>query len=142
VNKALLDTDVFSEILKKKNPAILANATNYLRHHQRFTLSVLNVIEIVAGYRQARRGAQLQSFYAALAANEILPIGPDEAHIAGDILGELRRTGQTIGHFDPMIAAVAIANNLTLVTGNNEHFERIRQLGYELTLENWREPLA
>ena len=138
MNRALLDTDVFSEILKNKSSAILASAKIYLLHHQRFTLSVLTVIETVAGYRQAGRTAQLQPLISALAANEILPLGTQEARIAGDILGELRRTGQTIGHFDPMIAAVAIANNLTLVTGNTNHFQRIQQLGYALTLDDWR----
>jgi tRNA(fMet)-specific endonuclease VapC len=141
VNKALLDTDVFSEILKQKNPAILTHTIAYLRQHQRFTLSVLTVIEIVTGYRQAGRTAQLPSFFDALATNEVLPLGLQEARIAGDILGALRKAGQTIGHFDPMIAAIAIANNLSLVSGNTDHFERVRQLGYILPLENWREAM-
>jgi predicted nucleic acid-binding protein len=37
-----------------------------------------------------------------------------------------------------MIAGIAIRFGLTLVTGNTEHFERIRSLGYSLALENWR----
>lgn len=38
-----------------------------------------------------------------------------------------------------MNAAIAIVGRLTLVTGNIEHFDRIKQLGYDLALENWRE---
>ena len=37
-----------------------------------------------------------------------------------------------------MIAAVAIQNDLTLITGNTAHYERIQQLGYRLRLDNWR----
>jgi tRNA(fMet)-specific endonuclease VapC len=37
-----------------------------------------------------------------------------------------------------MIAAIAINHGLELVTGNIVHFQRIQQLGYKLTLINWR----
>ena len=38
-----------------------------------------------------------------------------------------------------MIAAIAIINGLELVTGNTAHYQRIQQLGYPLTLANWRQ---
>jgi len=37
-----------------------------------------------------------------------------------------------------MIAAIAIENGLTLVTGNTAHYARISALGYQLKLDNWR----
>jgi predicted nucleic acid-binding protein len=37
-----------------------------------------------------------------------------------------------------MIAAIAISHRLELVTGNTGHFQRIHQLGYPLTVVNWR----
>jgi tRNA(fMet)-specific endonuclease VapC len=37
-----------------------------------------------------------------------------------------------------MVAAVAITHGLELVTGNATHYQRIQQLGYPLTLANWR----
>jgi hypothetical protein len=37
-----------------------------------------------------------------------------------------------------MIAAIALAHRLDLVTGNTSHYQRIEQLGYSLTLANWR----
>jgi len=40
---------------------------------------------------------------------------------------------------DPMIAAIALHHGLELVTGNTVHFQRIQQLGYPLTLVNWRQ---
>jgi tRNA(fMet)-specific endonuclease VapC len=49
----------------------------------------------------------------------------------GKFKAELRRKGQLIG--DLLIASVAVSNNLTLVTNNTRHFERIS----ELSLENW-----
>ena len=45
---------------------------------------------------------------------------------------------RSIGRADPMIAATAIIQGLELVTGNTAHYQRIQQLGYPLTLANWR----
>ena len=62
----------------------------------------------------------------------------DTAELAGRIAGELERIGQPIGTADPMIAAIALHHGLELVTGNTAHFQRIQQIGYPLTLANWR----
>jgi predicted nucleic acid-binding protein len=45
---------------------------------------------------------------------------------------------QPIGRADPMIAAIAIDQGLELVTGNTAHYQLIQELGYPLTLVNWR----
>jgi tRNA(fMet)-specific endonuclease VapC len=37
-----------------------------------------------------------------------------------------------------MIAALAVTNRLELVTGNMSHYQRLPQIGYALTLTNWR----
>lgn len=58
---------------------------------------------------------------------------------ASKIYGELEKIGKPIGNNDPMIASIAIENQLALVTGNTKHYERIQELGYPLLLENWKE---
>jgi len=60
------------------------------------------------------------------------------AELAGRIAGDLDRIGQPVGRADPMIAATAIDQGLELVKGNIAHYQRIQQLGYPLTLVNWR----
>lgn len=72
---------------------------------------------------------------------QVLCVGVEEAILAGQIRGELTRTGQGIGELDPFIAAVAIANGIPLVTGNLRHYERIQALGFPLQLESWRHGL-
>ncbi|MDZ7960571.1 MAG: hypothetical protein RMY34_22265 [Aulosira sp. DedQUE10] len=37
-----------------------------------------------------------------------------------------------------LIASIAIANNLILVTGNTKHYQNIQALGYPLVINNWR----
>ncbi len=62
-----------------------------------------------------------------------------EAELSRRIWGDLERTGQRIGQADPMIAAVAITHSLELATGNILHDQRVQQLGYPLSLVNWRQ---
>jgi predicted nucleic acid-binding protein len=46
----------------------------------------------------------------------------------GELRTFLRRRGQLIENFDLIIAATALQNDLTLVTLNRRHFERIPDL--------------
>jgi len=139
LNKALLDSDTFSEIFKGLNTAVAANAKAYRRAFGHYTVSAVTVMEMVRGYRQKQATRQLQAFLAAIAFEEILPLGQLIAELAGNISGDLIRTGQDIGVTDPMIAATALYHGLELVTGNTRHFERVQRLGYPLTLVNWRQ---
>ena len=139
MNRALLDTDVFSEILKKKNPSISGRARAYRAHHGRFSLSVATVMEIVRGLCRLDAHRQLQLLLGSLDETEILPIDRDIATVAGRIDGALAKAGRRIGVADVLIAATAIQHNLPLFTGNFEHYERIRQSGYPLELESWRD---
>jgi predicted nucleic acid-binding protein len=97
-------------------------------------------MEVVKGFHKAGQPATLDRFLNALQSSEVLVFDLAAAEIAGRIYGELERVGQLIGRADVMIAAIAINHNLTLVTGNLRHYERIRTVGYsELMLSNWRE---
>jgi len=68
----------------------------------------------------------------------VLHLDQNSATLAGQIAGELERTGRTIGLADAIIAATALSHELELVTGNLSHFVRIQEAGYPLALTNWR----
>ncbi len=138
MNKSLLDTDILSEIGKGIDPNVARNASTYRNAFDRYTFSVITLMEVVHGFQKKQSTARLQRFLSAIASEEILPLDQSAAELAGRIAGDLDRTGQSIGRADPMIAAVALQNRLELVTGNTEHYQRVRQLGYPLTLINWR----
>jgi tRNA(fMet)-specific endonuclease VapC len=139
VNKALLDTDTLSEIGKGKNATIAANANTYRKVFGHYSFSAVTVLEVVRGYQKAQQLQRLHAFIASIASEEIFPLDVAAAELAGRITGDLDRTGQPIGRADPMIAAIAIDQGLELVTGNTSHYQRIQQLGYPLTLVNWRQ---
>lgn len=124
--------------MRSKHPKIVEKSDVYRSHFDRFTLCAATIVELVSGLQRLRRHARIETLLDALDAEEILPIDLESAIIAGKIHGDLVRTGQTIGHADPMIAAVAIRYDLTLITGNTQHFQRIVDLGYPLRLDDWR----
>ena len=138
MNKALLDTDIYSEVLKAINPTVAQNAATYRQAHGVLHVSVVTKMEIVKGCQRVQSTSRMQKFLNAVAKEEVLPFEESAAELAGRIAGDLDRTGQTIGMADPIIAAIALEHGLELVTGNTAHFQRIQQLGYPLTLVNWR----
>lgn len=138
MNKAIIDTDIFSEITKGVNQTVAANARVYRTAFARYTISAVTFMEVIRGYQRKQASRQLQSFLAAIVSEEVIPFGQAAAELAGKIAGELERVGRPIGVTDPMIAAIAIDQGLELITGNTTHFQRIQQLGYPLTLVNWR----
>ena len=62
-----------------------------------------------------------------------LPFDDPAATTFGTIRAQLETRGTPIGAYDLQIAAIALANNLTLVTHNTREFERVDGL----LLEDW-----
>jgi tRNA(fMet)-specific endonuclease VapC len=66
-----------------------------------------------------------------LASFTSLPLDDEAAIIGGQIRARLASAGTPIGAFDLLIAAIALANNLTLVTHNTREFGRVEGLQVE-----------
>ena len=62
-----------------------------------------------------------------------LPFDAQAARHFGEIRAQLEQSGMLIGAYDMQIAAIALANHLTLVTHNTREFSRITAL----KLEDW-----
>jgi tRNA(fMet)-specific endonuclease VapC len=139
VDRALIDTDILSEIMRARNPRVLENARQYAATFSRFTVSVITVLEVVKGLRKAGRATALDRFVRQLPQFDILPVDTEVAVLAGAMYAELERAGQPIGRADPLIAATASGHRLTLVTGNMDHYQRIPVLGFDLVVANWRD---
>lgn len=130
----LLDTNILSELIKKRpNPSLLRHLQS--RAPQDFFTSAICVLEL--RYGSALRH-NFESFWARIEEQiisrvTVIPFGHEEALVAGDILSTLKKKGQLIGLEDILIGATALANRLTVVTGNTRHFTKIRGL----SVENW-----
>jgi predicted nucleic acid-binding protein len=67
MSRALLDTDIFSEVLKGRGPIVARAGADYLARHGEFTVSVVSAMEIVYGLHRADRTKQLEEFESTLA---------------------------------------------------------------------------
>jgi tRNA(fMet)-specific endonuclease VapC len=130
----LLDTNILSELIKKKsNPGFLER----LRSEPSEILYTSSICVSEMRYGSALRD-DFNMFWKRITDNiisriAILEFGETEAYAAGDILAQLQKKGQMIGVEDVYIAATAISHNFTLVTANTRHYERIDNL----KIENW-----
>lgn len=77
-----------------------------------------------------RNRQQVQHFFTQFRS---LPFDDPAAEVYGQIRSALAALGTPIGPNDLMIAAIALANDLTLVTHNTREFERVPGL----KLEDW-----
>lgn len=62
-----------------------------------------------------------------------LPFDDEAALIFGEIRADLAVKGMPVGGYDLQIAAIALANDLTLITHNTNEFSRISNL----KIEDW-----
>lgn len=142
MDRVLLDTDIMSEVIKGKDAVVGERAAGYISAFGRLTVATPTVMEIVRGFRNAGRAELFSEALRLLRFHEIPAFDVDAAILAGEIDGDLMRSGQPLGRIDPMLAAIALARGLVLVTGNTGHYTRIQALGYELRRDNWRHPAA
>lgn len=63
----------------------------------------------------------------------ILQEDAESSRLFGKIKAELKADGNLIDDFDILIASITLANNCTLVTNNENHFKRIKNL----SIVNW-----
>ena len=63
----------------------------------------------------------------------ILPFDFSAAKKYGEIRSFLEKQGTPLAHADLQIASIALSMNMTLITGNLKHFQRVPQLA----VENW-----
>src|SRR5689334_6307578 len=88
LDKAPLDTDILSEIIKGFDPTVARDAAAYDQAFGRFTLSAISVMEIVHGFRKNQSARKLQSFLAQIAAEEVIDFNQADGVRADRIAGE------------------------------------------------------
>ena len=137
----LLDTDTLSE-LSRGNATVRARAQAYLAAFGRLTISSVTVFERLRGYRQALLGGkpfhvQLQAFEALVRSCVVLPFDEDAADVSARIWSACTRAQrQQLG--DILIAGIAVARQIPLVTRNRRDFEALsKAAAVNLRLADW-----
>lgn len=130
---SLLDSDTLSQIIKRRNSKVMQRTREYLAAYGWLTFSLMTRFEVLRGFKVLQARRKLIDFEDLCRQCEILPITDSVIVRAADVYADLRAKGAPIGDADMIIAATALVHNLTLVTNNTAHFNRIPGL----TLDNW-----
>jgi tRNA(fMet)-specific endonuclease VapC len=133
----LLDTDVISNLVRRNPSSALVRRLALTDPSMQVT-SAITVGELVYGAHRtpSRTTELLERIDAVLAANlPAMPFDQVAARQYGRIRADLERSGRPIGDADTRIAAIALAHQLTVVTGNVRHFQAVPGL----QVENWLE---
>ncbi|MBI4686294.1 MAG: type II toxin-antitoxin system VapC family toxin [Nitrospirae bacterium] len=130
---SLLDTDILSELFKGHN-LVKNKAAEYIAEHERLTISHITKYEILKGLKAKKAHKQIEAFNKFCMSNNVLPLSDNAIVKAADIYASLKEQGTIISDGDILVAAIAITNNLALITNNTNHFSRIK----ELQLDNWK----
>ncbi|MDP8236215.1 MAG: PIN domain-containing protein [Candidatus Erginobacter occultus] len=130
----LFDTDIISNLFKKRPTRNLVERIGRLDRSKQF-ISTITVAEIVYGARKGPNPEKhlLNLEKLLLPAINVLDFDLRAAYIAGEIRAGLEKRGKPLSFTDIQIAAIALSNQLILITGNTGHFTRIPAL----RVENW-----
>lgn len=130
----LLDTNTCIQYLTGRN----FNVINKFKITPRQDICLCDVVKAELYYgacRSAKKEQNLALYELFFSQYISLPFDGKSAKIYGQIRSELSKLGTPIGAYDFQIAAIALANNLILVTHNTKEFQRVKSL----QLEDWEE---
>ncbi|EJC63938.1 putative nucleic acid-binding protein [Rhizobium leguminosarum bv. viciae WSM1455] len=139
--RLLLDTNVLSEVTRPRPDARVLEWLDSLDEDRSF-ISTVSIAEIRRGVALMESGRKRDARAEWLAQDlpqrfeqRVIPVDQPVAIAWGDLLGLAKRSGRGLSSMDGLIAATAIAHDLTLATRNIKDFEGF---GIEL-VDPWTE---
>ncbi|AZO60250.1 MAG: PIN domain-containing protein [Mesorhizobium sp.] len=127
--RLLLDTNVLSEVTRPAPDVGVLKWLDGLDEDRSF-ISVVSIAEIRRGVSLMDEGRKREALAEWLARDlpqrfeqRVLPVDEAVALAWGDLMGLAKRRGRGLSSMDGLIAATAIAKQLTLATRNSKHFE-------------------
>jgi predicted nucleic acid-binding protein len=130
------DTDVISAAMRPAPPMQLIRRLARTPVGEQCTTAITLGEILYGAARVGRPGLVEQLRTLVTTAHAVLPFDEAAAGVYGPLRSELERVGRRLDGPDLRIAAIALSRDLTLVTGNVRHFERVPGL----RIENWLEP--
>lgn len=119
----LADTDVLIDYLMGTQPM----ASQVLEYSESETLqtSAITCFELLSGAKEGKRGDKVRHLVATI---PVLPLDREAATRAAAVRQQLTSSGFSIAMADSLIAGIALANGLPLLTRNRKHFEHVNGL--------------
>ncbi len=127
----LLDSNACIRLLNESASSNIARKLAELTPDDIRLCSVVKSELYYGAYKSTRRDRNLANLNRFFSQFISLPFDDNAAAIAGQVRAQLDVAGTPIGSNDLLIAAIALSNDLTLVTHNTREFGRINGLKYE-----------
>ena len=126
----VLDTNILVEILRNsKHSALLVEKISKTAP---VSTTMINEYELLLGAKFSDKPFENETKVQVLLKKlTVLHLTKDSVALASQIQANLMKKGQQVDFADLLIAAIALANNQTLVTRNVKHFERVPGLKIE-----------
>lgn len=119
--------------------ALIKQVPSVVEHIRKVGVSECKISDLTLGelYFGAFKSGRKEHFDDVIEINKLFEQYPTTYSMReyGDVRWQLERIGQRIDSIDLLIGVTALHEDLTLVTGNVKHFERIPGL----RIENWME---
>jgi tRNA(fMet)-specific endonuclease VapC len=130
----LFDTDVLSALVRPHPSALLVARLRRTPPGEQFT-SAITVAELYYGAQRTADPAFHRERIESLLLPRVLVLPFDAAAAVrcGELRAALEKRGAPLAWADLQIAAIALVFQLTLVTGNRRHFDRVAGL----VVEDW-----
>lgn len=129
----LLDTNACIELLNERDTPISLKLASVSSNDMRLC-SVVKAELYHGAYKSNRCEANLDLLARFVKRFESLPFDDAAAEHYGRLRALLQQRGNVIGPNDLLIASIALANNVTLVTHNTNEFGRVPGL----QMEDWQ----
>lgn len=130
----LLDTFVIIELDRGDSKSLQRAAM--LDENGPHAIGSVTIFEFLFGiflrYKSAKLRKALEEAEEYLSAFVILPLDWKASRRAAEIAARLRASGAQIGIQDVYLAAIALENDLILITKNPDHFKKIPNLKVEV----------
>src|SRR5437762_3136529 len=95
---------------------VTGHAAAYIRRYGQLTFTELTRYEVLRGLIAAQASRQLTAFESFCRLHRILPFDAEAARRSAGTWADLRARGQPIGEVDTMIAGIALAHGLAVVS--------------------------
>ncbi len=130
----LFDTDAITNILKARPSEYLLDQISLIPQREQY-VTTITISEIVYGAMKSIRPEHHMRNLEEVLLPSVNIVGFDSkaAYICGRLRAELEKIGRPLDLADLEIAAIAMAGEFTLITGNSKHFSRVEGL----KMENW-----
>lgn len=125
--KYLIDTDWV--VLHLKGSQAVSQKLEEFSPHD-ITISIISLAELYEGIYYSQNPVKKQKLLEEFLCSGITVLNLNESIIKtfAEERGKLRKRGELIDNFDLLIASTALYYDLTVLTNNRKHFERIAGL--------------